>query len=55
MHDYIYKGLGEVVDEQRKALMEHLSAQITHWGSLSCNETNHISVIMFNLIFLSVP
>lgn len=27
MHDYIYKGLGEAVaDEQRKALMEHLSA-----------------------------
>lgn len=25
MHDYIYKGLGEEVDEQRKALMEHLS------------------------------
>lgn len=26
MHDYIYKGLGKAVDEQRKALMEHLSA-----------------------------
>lgn len=26
MHDYIYKGLGEAADEQRKALMEHLCA-----------------------------
>lgn len=25
MHDYIHKALGEAVDEQRKALMEHLS------------------------------
>lgn len=26
MHNFIYKGLGEAADEQRKVLMEHLSA-----------------------------
>lgn len=36
MHDYIYEGLGEaVVDEQGKALMEHLSALLVY--------TNHTS------------
>lgn len=36
MHEYIYEGLGEAaVDEQGKALMEHLSAVLVY--------TNHTS------------